>query len=104
MTSTAKPAKVDGMVDAAAAILGLKPREVRTGKPHPEIRESWEALVYALCRGTEATTTEIGRALGRVDHARVIIVRERVEERMKADALFRLGVTKLVEELRLAQF
>lgn len=104
MTSTAKPGKVDHLVDAAAAILGLSPKEVRTGTPRPEIREAWEALVFALWRVSEATTAEIGRALGGVDHARVIIVRDRVEERMKTDVLFRLGVSKAVEELRVAQF
>lgn len=104
MTSTAKPGNVDGMMDAAAAILGLNPQDVRTGTPRPEIREAWGALVFALWRVSDATTSEIGKALGGVDHSRVIVVRDRVEERMKTDALFRLGISKLVEELRVAQF
>lgn len=104
MLQTDKAENVAGVVRDVAEILGIKAEELTADSTAPEFKDAWRVAAYAAWTITGATTVEIGKAMGGVDHSRVILGRDNVKERMSQDPILRYGVSRLLEELRVMRF
>lgn len=104
MTGTVERGNLEWIVGKVAETLKVGAEELRTATPSAGRKEAWEVTAYAAYTIGDRNVAEIGKVLGGADHAQVLVARERVEARMVADPIFRLGVTKLLEELHVALF
>lgn len=95
---------VDWIVDQAARFVGMKSASIKTAAPQAKYREQWQIVAYAAWTVSECSAVEIGRVMGGVDHARILLARETVRTRMAQEPEFRGKVTKLLEDLHIAMF
>lgn len=104
MTKTAERGNLEWIVGKVAEIMKVDAAALRTATPEGANRELWRVAAYAAYTIGDRNLVEVGAALGGVDHSRVLYARTVVEKRMKLDPMFRLGVTKLLDELSIALF
>lgn len=104
MAKAAERGSVDWVVEQAAGFLGVKSAHIKTASFRVKHREQWQVVAYAAWVVSERNAVEIGRSLGGVDHAYILIAREAVRARIEKDPKFSDMVAKLLEDLRIALF
>lgn len=104
MTRTAERGNLEWIIGKVAETLKVDVAGLRTANPGPTTKETWQVAAYAAYTLGDRNVAEIGAAMGGADHALVLVARDAVEARMARDPLFRLGVSRLLEELRIALF
>lgn len=104
MTRTAERGNLEWIIGKVAETLEVSADELRTAAPDPAHKEAWQVAAYAAYTLGGRSVAEIGAIMGGADHAQVLVARERVEARKAKDPMFRLGVTKLLDELSVAMF
>lgn len=104
MAKATERGSVDWVVEQAAAFLGVKSARIKTASFRAKHREQWQVVAYAAWVVSERNAAEIGRAMGGVDHAHILIARETVRARIEKDPKFGDTVAKLLEDLRIALF
>lgn len=104
MTRTAERGNLEWIIGKVAETLKVDAAELRTANPRPTAKEVWQVAAYAAYNIGGRSTPEIGAVMGGADHAQVLIARDAVEARMARDPIFRLGISKLIDELHVALF
>ncbi len=99
MERKAEGGNLEWIIAKVAETLKVAPADLRTASPRTEHKDAWKMAAYAAIHLSDRNFVEIGMALGGASHSKVQYARSQVEARMAADPVFRLAMSKLLEEL-----
>jgi chromosomal replication initiation ATPase DnaA len=104
MTRTAERGNLEWIVGKVAEALKVKVEELKTHPPSAAHKDAWKIAAYVAWTIGDRNMVEIGKALGGASHTDALYARGKVEARMASDPIFHLGITKLLDDLRIELF